>query len=108
MENVKQLAQTTLLTREVLIKAVMPRHVNSRLTYFKGVKEKIITDIRVIASRYDFDEKLVIYVFLCLWYSDMVRDFEFATAYETKWLRKTARCVRDYFEEIKEYQEKLM
>ena len=108
MEYVKQLSQTTLLTRGVLIKAVIPNHLNSQLPYFKEVREKIITDIRTISSRYDFDEKLVIYVFLCLWHSDMVKDIEFANAYETKWLKKTSKCVKDYYEEIKEYQERLM
>lgn len=105
--KVDSIAKTKLLTRDLLIEEVLPNHAHSEAPYFKGIREKILSDLGVISSRYDLEEKVVIYVFLSLWHEGMVNGVEFATAYEEKWLKHTARCIRDYYMEIKEYQEKL-
>lgn len=110
MESVKvdTIAKTKLLTRDLLIEQVLPNHAHSEVPYFKRIREKIISDVGVISCRYDFNEKVVIYTFLRLWYDGKVEAVEFAHAYEENWLKLTARCIRDYYEEIKEYQEKLV
>ena len=109
MEHVKvnTIAKTKLLTRDLLIQEVLPNHAHSQMPYFKRIREKILSDIGVISCRYDLEEKLVIYTFFRLWYEGDVKDFEFAQSYEDNWLNLTSGCMKDYYMEIKECQEKL-
>ena len=69
------IARTKKLTREVLAKQILPEAEES--TYFTQKKKELLSDLGSIASRYDLEESVIIYCFLCMWEEGLVTALNF-------------------------------
>ena len=75
MIKVDNIAKSEKLTRDVLLREVLPN--NNDSNYFKERKQELLSDLSCISSRFDLEEKVIIYCFIRLWNEGRVVKFNF-------------------------------
>ena len=105
MKSADYIAKNEKLTREVLLREVLPNHDKSQ--YFKEKKKELLSDLGCISSRYDLEERVIIYCFIRLWKEGKVEGFNFWDSFNNNRFDMISIYIKQYYANLEEAQNKL-
>jgi len=105
MPRVDCIAKNERLTREVLIREVLPNHNDS--IYFKEKKKELLSDLGCICSRFDLEEKVIIYCFIRLWNEGRVDKLDFWASFNDNRIEIISVYLKQYYANLEEAQNRL-
>ena len=104
-KNVDQIAKTERLTKEILLREVLPMHNHS--AYFEQKKEELLSDFATVSGCYDLDERVVIYCFIRLFREGKVRSGNFMESFDFNRINIMENYVKHYCDELEQVQQLL-
>ena len=99
------IAKNEKLTREVLLGAVLPNHDDS--IYFREKKKELLSDLGCVSSKFDLEEKVIIYCFIRLWKEGRVDKLDFWSSFNNNRLEIISVYLKQYYANLEEAQNKL-
>lgn len=105
MKSVDFIAKTERLTRDILLREILPYRNES--IYFEERKKELLSDLGCISSQFDLEEKVVIYCFIRLWNEGLVDKLDFWKSFNDNRFDKIPIYLKQYYAEIEEQQNRL-
>lgn len=102
LNKVEQIAKTETLTRDVLLREILPEHNES--IYFRKKKDELLSDLGAISSCFDLEESVIIYCFLRLWDEGRIRNFNFFKGFEENRFGLISRYLKHYYDSLEQTQ----
>lgn len=105
VKSVDEMAKTEKLTRELLLKEVLQN--GGSAPFLEESKKQILDDLGCISSRYDLDERVIIYCFIRLLRENKVKKLNFWDAFNNNWIKLVSNYIKQYYSNLNEAQDLL-